>query len=115
LRQKARGNSLFLSIWDLSKGKGTVDLSEGFKQSAEPKALIDLELPYGIWPKGLLPICDMGCVQEACVDDQERMFIAAPIDSNEVYWLRQLPWTLEEWLWRWIRDEQLTSRYWAAA
>jgi hypothetical protein len=93
--------------------KGTVDLTEASGQGAKLATLLDLQLAYGVWPRKLLPICDMGCVQEACVDDQERMFIAAPLEGNEIYWIRQLPWTLEEWLWRWIKNEQLTSRYWA--
>jgi SMI1 / KNR4 family (SUKH-1) len=64
----------------------------------------ELLLPYGVWPERLLPICDLGCVQEACVDSHEHMFIVAPIDSNEVYCLVQLSLTLEEWLWRWIKS-----------
>ncbi len=74
-----------------------------------------LEVSYGEWPKQLLPICNPGCIQEACVDNQERMFLVAPIDSSEVYSLSQLPWNFEEWLWRWIRDEDLVPRYADAA
>ncbi len=62
-------------------------------------------LPYGTWPIDLLPICDLGCVTEACVNSEERMFSVAASDNNEKYWLMQSPWSIEEWLWRWLRDE----------
>lgn len=37
-----------------------------------------------------------GDCEEACVDDQERMFIVAPLETNEEYDLFQLPFDLEE-------------------
>jgi hypothetical protein len=55
----------------------------------------------------LLPMCDLGCCQDACVDDQERMFIVAATESNDFYALEQLPWDFEEWLWRWVRDDDI--------
>lgn len=46
---------------------GTADLSkQAMKQDG-------WELSYGTWPYRLLPICDLGCVEEACVDAQENM------------------------------------------
>ena len=90
--------------------KRLVDLAEGGEQGdrSQQRSLL---IPYGEWWRDLLPICDLGCLQEACVDTEERMFVVAPIDRNDVYWLSQLPWTLEEWLWRWVRDEDLVQTY----
>jgi hypothetical protein len=98
-----------VGVYQFGSRNGTIDLAEQSGRGLN-YTHVSLELPYGVWPKQLLPICDLGCVKEACIDSQERMFIAAPIDSNEVYWLRQLPWSFEEWLWRWIRGEKLASR-----
>ena len=83
--------------------KGIFDLAEDTGRDK----LVSLEVSYGEWLRSLLPICNLGCVQEACLASQERMFIVAPLEGNELYWLRQLPWTFEQWLWRWIRDEAL--------
>jgi hypothetical protein len=91
--------------------KRLVDLSEYTQQEQNHEKPINLLIPYGEWWRELLPICDLGCVQEVGVDNQECVFVVAPIDSNEVYWLSQLPWTLEEWLWRWVRNEGLIEQY----
>lgn len=64
-------------------------------------------VPRGEWLSHLLPLCDLGCCLDACVNSQERMFITASLEQNEVYGLYGLPWTFEEWLWRWIRDEDI--------
>lgn len=86
----------------------TFDLTQ--IEKPEQQKYSNLEVPYGVWPKQLLPICDMGCAQEACLASDERMFVATPIASNERYGLSQLPWTFEEWLWRWVHDEELLDR-----
>lgn len=65
-----------------------------------------MAVPYGQWLQHLLRLSDLGCCEEACVDNQERMFIVAPLENNDEYGLFQLPWNLEEWLWRWVKDEQ---------
>ena len=64
---------------------------------------------YGTWLNQLLPLGDLGCVQEACVAPDEHMFLVAPTADNDFYALIRLPWTLEEWLWRWVRGEQFTA------
>jgi SMI1/KNR4 family protein SUKH-1 len=92
--------------------KRTIGLAEYEGQWTARRELL---LPYGYWPEQLLPICDLGCVQEACIDNKEKMFLVAPIDSDELYCLAQLPWTFEEWLWRWVRDEDLLEGYERAA
>jgi hypothetical protein len=43
------------------------------------------------------------------------LFLVAPLDSNDVYHLSQMSWTFEEWLWRWVRDEELLEGYEGAA
>jgi hypothetical protein len=65
--------------------RGTFDLAEYVGQRSNQETYGDMEVPYGLWLRHLLPICDMGCVQEICVDSQERLFLVAPLDSNEVY------------------------------
>lgn len=66
-------------------------------------------VPYGDWLDHLLPICDLGCCEEACIDNRERMFIVAPINNDKAYSLFQLPWDFEELLWRWVRDEDIMN------
>jgi|SRR5579883_1116237 len=63
------------------------------------------------WLEHLLPLCDLGCCEEVGVDDQGRLFLLAPTESNAFYSLEQLPWTLEQWLWRWVRGERLLEGY----
>lgn len=67
-------------------------------------------IPYSAWWRELLPICNLGCCQEICVDRQEHVFTVAPGEDETVYWLRQQPWTLEEWLWRWVKNEELLEQ-----
>jgi hypothetical protein len=65
-----------------------------------------MAVPYGQWLQHLLRLCDLGDCQEACVDEQEHMFMVAPLETNDEYGLFQLPQNLEEWLWHWVKDEQ---------
>lgn len=70
-----------------------------------------LVLPRGRWPRETLCLADMGCVQEACVDAfTERMYILG-VTADDHHVLEPLSWTLEEWLWRWVRNENLLERY----
>ena len=69
-----------------------------------------MAVPHRQWLQHLLRLCDLGCCEEACVDDQERMFIVAPLETNDEYGLFQLPWNLEEWLWRWVRSDSLVNQ-----
>ena len=92
--------------------KGTFNYTTYQEQSAQAVArgeAAHMAAPYGEWLDRLLPICDIGCNGEICVDSQERMFLVGPLKSNEVYGLFQLSWTLEEWLWRWTKDEDIYS------
>lgn len=62
-----------------------------------------LFLPYKVWPRHLLRICDMGCVEEICVDPQERLFLAAASKYDGKYLLLRLDSSLEQWLEDWLR------------
>lgn len=87
--------------------KGTVELTECSEwQVGEQR----WSLPYGVWPARLLPLCDMGCMQEICIDSSEQVYVVAPQEDNDLYSLTRLPWNFETWLWRWIRDEDLLPR-----
>lgn len=68
-------------------------------------------VPAGERLEHLLPLCDLGCCEEVGVDEQGRMFLSAPTENNAFYHLEQLPWTLEQWLWRWVRGENLLELY----
>ena len=62
-----------------------------------------LLLPYEVWPRHLLRICDMGCVQEVCIDPQERLFLAAASEYDGKYLLfRMAAPSLEQWLEDWL-------------
>jgi SMI1/KNR4 family protein SUKH-1 len=62
-------------------------------------------VPYGQWPRGLLQICDVGCCIEMCVGLDSRMYEVAASESDDFYWFSRTQWTLEEWLWRWVKGE----------
>ena len=66
-----------------------------------------LVLPEGRWPRHMLCLGDMGCVQEACVDAvSERLYLLV-VTAEERHALVPLPWTLKKWLWRWVRGENV--------
>lgn len=92
-----------LALYQFNSQKGTFQLP----QTEKPQDYLFLQIPYGEWPYKLLSLCDLGCVQDACVDEHERMFMKMAIEDDEKYGLFRLPWTLEEWLWRWVRGEML--------
>lgn len=68
-----------------------------------------MRVPAGEGLEQLLPLVDLGCCQYIGVDSQERLFLTAPAENNDMYSLRQLPWTFEAWLWRWVRGESLLN------
>lgn len=52
------------------KGRGykrLFDLAE-YGEQGDHTRQISVFVPYGEWWRNLLPICDLGCLQEACVD-----------------------------------------------
>ena len=62
-------------------------------------------VPAGKWPEKLLPLCDLGCVQHACISSDEQMYIVAPSQDDAAYVLVNLAISFEMWLWGWVRDE----------
>ncbi|MGH2497866.1 MAG: SMI1/KNR4 family protein [Ktedonobacteraceae bacterium] len=63
-----------------------------------------LFLPYEVWPRHLLRICDMGCVEEVCIDPQERLFLAAASEYDGKYLLLRLAPSFEQWLEDWLNN-----------
>lgn len=88
----------------------TIDYDTYRKHAAETMAqdgVMVMFIPRNVSLQHLLEIADLGCCVKACIDDQEHVFLKAPTQDNDYYALEQLPYTFEEWLWRWIRDENL--------
>ena len=64
------------------------------------------EFPSGVWPEHLLPFCYWGCGICTCIDaSTEHMFQCA--GYGQVYILRYVAASLEEWLERWLAGEDL--------
>lgn len=90
-----------------------------YPTEASPDQLFDLPpdrhewliLPQGRWPRGVLCLADMGCVQEACIDAATSRMHILGVTADNRHVLEPLSWTLEEWLWRWARNEDLLERY----
>ena len=88
----------------------TIDYDTYRKHAAETMAqdgVMLMCLPRKVSLQHLLEIADLGCCITVCIDDQEHTFFKAPTEENGYYILRQLPYTFEQWLWRWVRDEDL--------
>jgi hypothetical protein len=88
----------------------------GFSENGNTR-YIDLQsldqvtlLPYTEWPRELLQICDVGCCIEICLGPNERVYSVAPSEAHDRYLLTRLGWTLEEWLWRWLKGENYCWR-----
>jgi hypothetical protein len=87
--------------------------------SAKQEQLFDLVpdqqewqiVPEGQWPRRLLRLADMGCVQEACVDAASERVYLLVVAADGQHALVPLPWNLEEWLWRWVKGDSLTEYY----
>ena len=63
-------------------------------------------LPEGCWPRQVLCLADMGCVQAACVETESSQMYLLVVTAEDRLALVRLPWSLEEWLWRWVRGEE---------
>lgn len=71
-------------------------------QTLEHGALV----PYEQWPRGLLQICDMGCCTEICVGPDSHVYQVASSKREDCYLFMYTQWTLEEWLWCWVKGER---------
>ncbi len=65
----------------------------------------NLALPTGVWPDKLLPLCDLGCVQHACIASDEQMYLVAASEKNEECILARMCLSFEDWLWAWLKDD----------
>lgn len=98
------------SLWAYKAPPTSFPYTTYLEQAARSIArgyLPHMRVPSGEGLERLLPLGDLGCCQYIGVDSQERMFLTAPTESDAFHSLRQLPWTLEGWLWRWVREESL--------
>lgn len=99
----ANGEGTLLDFYPTTAHAGQLfDLAPG-----QPDQQEWVMLPEGQWPRRVVCLADMGCVQEACVDaGSSRMYLCV-VTEEDRHALIPLPWTLEEWLWRWVRGESL--------
>ena len=85
---------------------GEIELNQALQEAMKTSSIMEIE--RGLWPSQLLPICDLGCVQETCVDNQSgQMFLVVALSNDNRYGLIQEEWTFEEWLWRWVKGEEI--------
>jgi hypothetical protein len=71
-----------------------------------------LILPFALWPKGWLCLCDLGCVQEMCCDSATGQVYLSESghdrEANEdIHSIHRIGCTLGEWLDAWARDDDL--------
>lgn len=85
-----------------------IDLAQYALQWRLGKSMAEyLILPYGIWPKQLLSLCDLGCCREACLDVKSGIIVCTAPTSNEQYVVRLLSPSVERWLEQWLSGENL--------
>lgn len=73
--------------------------------------VVDLAGQRVQWPSSLLPLCDLGCDQEACLDCQSGcIIIVAPTQRGQRIEpkMRLATPSLQAWLDAWIQDTSLT-------
>jgi SMI1 / KNR4 family (SUKH-1) len=92
-----------------TRGEGLVDLGCVAREWQRASPDQQFYFPVNVWPGQLLPICDLGDVQEVCSDPQGRVYLVAPSSREDSYLLQLLSPSLEKWLERWLRGERLTS------
>lgn len=76
-------------------------------QSYQSMHIVDLAGQWTRWPLPLLPLCDLGCDQDACLDCQSgQVIIVAPTKHGReiVPQMRVVAPSLESWLDAWIQD-----------
>lgn len=85
---------------------GEIDLEAPMREQLQAQEIVEIQ--RGLWPRQLLPICDMGDAQEACIDNHTgQLFFVVALHDHKKYGLQQKKWTFEEWLWRWTRAENI--------
>lgn len=90
------------SLLKFHRGRLLIDLDHavsGWRQLAE-KGKVDV--PADVWPRQLIPICDLGCIQEICLDREGHVYLRASSERDFVYLLKSTGLTLEQWLLQWL-------------
>ena len=61
-----------------------------------------LNLPSDVWPRQLIPICDLGCQQEVCVDQEGQTYLWYPSEEDGFLFTLSKETTCEQWLQQWL-------------
>jgi SMI1 / KNR4 family (SUKH-1) len=61
-----------------------------------------LYLPSDVWPQQLVPLCDLGCLQEVGVDGEGQTYLWYPSEESEALFTLGKETTLRQWLQQWI-------------
>lgn len=69
-------------------------------QSYRAIQIVDLSGQFVHWPKNLLPLCDLGCDQEVCLDMAGQVVVIAPTKRRQetVLLMKAVSSSLEAWL-----------------
>jgi hypothetical protein len=59
-----------------------------------------LKLPAGVWPRQLAPICDLGCQQEVCVDQEGQLYLWC-VAEEDFDSLRKMD-AFDRWIRQWL-------------
>jgi hypothetical protein len=103
--------------YDGGQRDGTI--LDRYPTEAKPDRFFDLPadrrtwliVPQERWPRRVICLANMGCAQEVCVDSATSRMYLLGVTAESQHALEPLPWTLEEWLWRWVRNEKLLEEY----
>jgi len=90
--------------------EGLVDLNRFAHKWKSSGGRRTLDLPSDAWPRQLFPICDLGCVQEVCLDREGCVFLRASSSRNFVCTSSDRGMSLEDWLWGWLKGKTSHSR-----
>lgn len=91
------------SVWAYVAPPNTfsyITFQEQVAQSLAKGYRAGMLVPSGAGLEHVLPLVDLGCCQWINGDSQGRLFLTAPTEHDTFSLLSQLPWNLEEWLWR---------------
>jgi len=61
-------------------------------------------LPYDVWPKQFIPLCDLGDQVEVCIDQSGRVFYWGPSSSEGMFQFSDRAISLEQWIEMWIQS-----------
>jgi SMI1 / KNR4 family (SUKH-1) len=88
------------------QGQTFVDLDRYANQWEQTGQTREILLPCDVWPMQLFPICDLGCVQEVCLDQKGHVFLWASSEAGDfVYALSDLGISFDEWLRQRLEEE----------